>query len=121
MNFSRLMQYFYNSLKITTHLLSLRLIMRAKVCSYLLILLFIVLQYGFWLTHKGSIIELKNICKKTNRLVSSILELNTRYDKLLQEIQLLKTDISTIEELARYKLGFIKPGEEYCQIIEPIE
>lgn len=44
-----------------------------------------------------------------------------RNNNLRHHIEILKKYPVAIEEEARYALGMIKPGEDYFQVIEPVD
>ena len=65
---------------------------------------------GFYLSSEGSRSYWKRK-RALNRLEQKLSEMKTSNDRLSQEISRLKTDPRAIEEIARSKLGLIKPGE----------
>lgn len=47
--------------------------------------------------------------------------LQSRNHMLAQKIKFLKDNPKAYEEQARFALGMIKPGEEYFQVVMPVE
>lgn len=42
----------------------------------------------------------------------------TTNEKIIDELELLRTDISYLEKLVRDRMGLVKPGEEIYKIVE---
>lgn len=91
-----------------------------KVLNILLISGIVLLQPRLW-QGNGSIIEVVRL-KKTIKVQEKELEkLRHRNSQLSNQVGVLKTNPEAIEELARFKLGMIKKGEGYYQVVMPIE
>ena len=56
--------------------------------------------------------------RKEAELTNEISHLNTEIKKLKQEEQLLKTDLSRLEQVVREELGLVKPGEIVVKVVE---
>ncbi len=85
-----------------------------------LILILVLLQCRFWI---GSDSYLK-VRKLKNTLAiqqEELIALEGRNQQLNAKIENLKQYPNAIEEQARYELGMVKQGEQYYQVVEPID
>ncbi|MBS1270057.1 MAG: Cell division protein FtsB [Gammaproteobacteria bacterium] len=89
----------------------------AKLSLAVLIALFAGLQFGLWLGDFGLIRywQLKDQVKAQIKVNE---RLTTRNRQLQAEVFDLKHGTDALEERARARLGMIKKGEEFYQVIE---
>ncbi|MGX5173810.1 FtsB family cell division protein [Aliikangiella sp. IMCC44653] len=87
-----------------------------KILGLVFCIIIIVLQYRIWLG-EGSV-------HKINQLESRITEQKQQNDLLLeqntqlkQEIKRLRQNPELLEEIAREKLGLVKPNETFYRVI----
>ncbi len=91
-----------------------------KTVNIILISCIILLQPRLW-RGNGSIIEVLHFKKTIQNQEAELRKLKQRNNKLSTQINYIKTNPEAIEEQARFKLGMIKKGETYCQVVVPIE
>jgi cell division protein FtsB len=89
-----------------------------KIITFVLLILFLWLQYKIWLQDGGipEILQLKDEVKQVEDKVEKLQERNASLDA---EVKDLKKGLDAIEERARSEMGMIKKGEVYYQVIEP--
>ena len=85
--------------------------------TLLLVAILLGLQFALWIGDKNffDLKRLENTVQTTDD-ANSVLDL--RNQKLLAEVIDLKQGGETLETLARYELGLIKPNETFYQIVE---
>jgi cell division protein FtsB len=91
-------------------LMKIRLFIFAISCT-LLISLFII----FYLPGYSHYQELSN---REAELLNEVDAYKTTNEKLVEELELLRSDISYLEKLVRDRMGLVKPGEEIYKIVE---
>ncbi len=91
-----------------------------RIVLAILVLLFLVLQYGIWLGDFGYI--------RLNQLNDAVVEqgrenadLERRNQRLEGEVVDLKQGTAALEERARSQLGMIKEDETFYQVLKPQE
>jgi cell division protein FtsB len=89
-----------------------------KIITFVLLILFLWLQYKIWLQDGGipEILQLKDEVKQVEDKVEKLQERNASLDA---EVKDLKKGLDAIEERARSEMGMIRKGEVYYQVIEP--
>ena len=89
---------------------------RFRLCTLILAILIIVLQYDFWIGSLGlpTVISLNH---EVRQLQSQNQKLELRNHMVYDEVLSLRHDNAVIESLARRDLGFIAPGETFYQIV----
>lgn len=85
-----------------------------------LILILVLLQCRFWFG-ADSYLKVRNLKKTLSEQQEELIVLESRNQQLLAKIEDLKQYPAAIEEQARYELGMVKQGEQYYQVVEPIE
>ncbi len=91
--------------------------MSHRVLLGILLLLFVLLQYAIW-GGKNSVLDLIALNSTLTELTEQNVTLRKRNDRLHAEVIDIKSRLSAIEARARSKLGLVKPGETFFQIIE---
>lgn len=86
-----------------------------KLLTWMLIPLFLLLQYEIWL-EPGGILSLFRMRNQLNAQTLVHEKWQQRNQILVAEIQDLKTGNQAIEDRARADLGMIKPGEVLYQL-----
>ncbi|NOX08296.1 MAG: cell division protein FtsB [Gammaproteobacteria bacterium] len=86
----------------------------------ILIVLLGLLQYSLW-TGEGSMEEVWRLKRSVEAQQAENKRLRERNQALTAEVQDLKQGQEAIEERARSELGMIKQGEEFYQIIRPVQ
>ncbi|MEM7195392.1 MAG: septum formation initiator family protein [Pseudomonadota bacterium] len=88
-----------------------------KATTVLLVTLLASTQYALWIGDKNvfDLLKLSNTSKLLQQENALLLKRN---QKLLAEVIDLKNGGETIETLARYELGLIKPNETFYQIVD---
>jgi len=84
---------------------------------WLLVVLFVLLQYKLWLGD-GSLAEVWDLYRQVEQQKDENQRLQERNQALEAEVQDLKQGLESIEERAREELGMIKDSETFYQIIE---
>ncbi|MDR0564484.1 MAG: cell division protein FtsB, partial [Azoarcus sp.] len=87
---------------------------------FLLFILVVVLQYPLWLG-RGGWLRVWEIDKNLQTRRAENQKLEQRNARLEAEVKDLKTGTDAIEELARIKLGLVKPGEIFVQVPQKTE
>jgi len=89
-----------------------------KIIAFVLLVLFLWLQYKIWLQDGGipEVIQLQDEVEEVKAEVESLRERNASLDA---EVKDLKKGLEAIEERARSEMGMIREGEVYYQVIEP--
>jgi len=91
-----------------------------KVVNGLLLLLLVIMLWTHWFGVGGANdLHEKEILYKLQ--LEKNKELQARNDKLIAEVEDLKSGLEAIEERARSEMGLIKPGETFIQVIEDSE
>ncbi len=88
-----------------------------KILLLVLSLLFMLLQYTFWLG-KGGYQEYNTLQRMVEKQRQENTILKIRNDVLQAEVADLKRGGQAIEERARMELGMIKQNEVFYQIVE---
>ncbi len=89
-----------------------------KIIAFVLLTLFIWLQYKIWL-QDGGIPEVVQLQEEVEEVKTQVQKLQERNLSLDAEVKDLKKGLDAIEERARSEMGMIKEGEIYYQVIEP--
>jgi len=89
-----------------------------KIIAFVLLILFIWLQYKIWL-QDGGIPEVVQLQEEVEEVKIEVQKLQERNLSLDAEVKDLKKGLDAIEERARSEMGMIKEGEIYYQVIEP--
>jgi len=89
-----------------------------RLLIFILLILFVVLQYRLWVG-EGSLAEVSNLSDKVEAQKIDNQRLKDRNAALDAEVQDLKTGYEAIEERARSELGMIKDDETFYQVVEP--
>jgi cell division protein FtsB len=89
-----------------------------KALTYALLGLNLAVQAGLWLPG-GGVPQVLSLRAQVDAVQSRNAEARQRNEQLAAEVEDLKTGGEMIEELARYELGMIKPGEIFVQITPP--
>jgi len=89
-----------------------------KIIAFVLLTLFIWLQYKIWL-QDGGIPEVVQLQDEVEEVKTEVQKLQERNLSLDAEVKDLKKGLDAIEERARSEMGMIKEGEIYYQVIEP--
>jgi len=84
---------------------------------WLLVVLFVLLQYKLWLGD-GSLAEVWDLYRQGELQKQENRQLQERNQALEAEVQDLKQGLDSIEERAREELGMIKDNETFYQVIE---
>lgn len=79
-----------------------------------------LLEFRFWCSN-DSILQVMKLKHTLEKQHSENDGLQHRNQLISAKISNLKKLPTAIEEQARYELGMVKRGEEYYQIVEPIE
>ncbi len=88
-----------------------------KIIAFVLLTLFIWLQYKIWL-QDGGIPEVVQLQDEVEEVKTEVQKLQERNLSLDAEVKDLKKGLDAIEERARSEMGMIKEGEVYYQVIE---
>ena len=91
-----------------------------KKIAFVLLVLFIWVQYKIWL-QEGGIPEVLQLQKEVAIEQVQVEKLQERNQSLDAEVKDLKKGLEAIEERARSEMGMIKQGEIYYQVIEDKE
>ncbi len=87
--------------------------------SCVLLALIAALQWPLWMG-KGSYFEVQKLQKSIGNQREKNKVLNARNLALAAEVKDLSNGTAAIEELARSELGFIKQGEVFFQVNDPV-
>lgn len=93
----------------------MRLAMRPL--TFLLVLLLVGLQFALWVGDKN-VLDFNRLRASVERTDLENTAQEQRNQKLLAEVIDLKEGGETVETLARFNLGLIKPDETFYQIID---
>jgi len=91
-----------------------------KVISILILVCILLLQPSLW-SGEGSIPEVLHLRKIIHAQQLDLDSLKQRNQQLAEQLKYIKANPESVEEHARYKLGMIKKGESYYQVIMPVE
>lgn len=91
-----------------------------KVVNILILGGIILLQPSLW-KGDGSITEVLRLQKTIRTEQLELDSLKQRNQQLAKQIKYIKANPESVEEHARYKLGMIKQGESYYQVVMPVE
>ncbi len=91
--------------------------MRYKIYTILLIILLFGLQYRLWIG-EGSFAEVHALQQQLAEQQDKLEKLKQRNQALRAEVVSLKHEDTAIEARARTKLGMIRSGETYFQLID---
>lgn len=89
-----------------------------KKIAFVLLILFIWLQYKIWL-QDGGLPEVLQLQQEVKQVKTEVQKLQERNSSLNAEVKDLKKGLDAIEERARSEMGMIKQGEVYYQVIKP--
>lgn len=89
-----------------------------KLLAIALTSLLAVLQYDLWIGD-GSMSSAWQLSRNITQQKQQNDLLQQRNDKLVAEVDDLKSGLAAIEERARSELGMIKQHETFIQVIEP--
>jgi len=91
-----------------------------KRSSVILLVIFVTLAYRFWFgpDSLGQVTKLRRILQRQDVELAT---LKQRNQLIIDQINNLKASPLAIEEQARYELGMVKRGEQYYQVVEPID
>jgi len=87
-----------------------------KIIAFVLLFLFIWLQYKIWL-QEGGLPEVVELQQEVESVKTEVKKLQERNLSLDAEVQDLKKGLDAIEERARSEMGMISEGEVYYQVI----
>lgn len=87
-----------------------------KIIGLILVVLIVSLQYRIW-WGEGSVREINALTLKIQEQADINSQLKKQNDTLANEIQAIRTNPELLEEIAREKLGLIKPNETFYRII----
>ena len=82
-----------------------------------LVAMLLGLQYALWAGDKN-VFDLRHLRLGAKAVEQESKMLSDRNDRLLAEVNDLKSGGEAVESLARQELGFIKQGETFFQVIE---
>ena len=88
-----------------------------KIIAFVLLALFLWLQYKVWL-QDGGIPEILQLEQEVDQVKTEVKTLRERNASLDAEVKDLKKGLDAIEERARSEMGMLKEGEVYYQVIE---
>ncbi len=87
-----------------------------KLLLSLLVLAVMLLQWAFWLG-KGGVLEWWQLRGREQEFTARNLQMEQKNQSLAAEVSDLQTGNAAMEELARNRLGMIRPGETFYQLI----
>ncbi|MET1254165.1 FtsB family cell division protein [Aliikangiella maris] len=87
-----------------------------KIIGLVLIILIAILQYRIW-WGEGSYREINQLEQQIAEQTKINSQLKVQNSDLQKEIQALRKNPELLEEIAREKLGLIKPNETFYRII----
>ncbi len=76
----------------------------------------LLLQWAFWLG-KGGVLEWRELRGREQDFMARNLQMAQQNQSLAAEVSDLQTGNAAMEELARSRLGLIRPGETFYQLI----
>ncbi|NVK22087.1 MAG: cell division protein FtsB [Kangiellaceae bacterium] len=88
-----------------------------KWIALILVALLVALQYRMWFG-QSSFQQIKQQQAKVEQIKTENQQLINRNQKILAEINDLRSGTDAIEERARYQLGMIKEGETFFRILD---
>ena len=88
-----------------------------KWIALILVALLVALQYRMWFG-QSSFEQIKQQQAKVEQIKTENQQLVNRNQKILAEINDLRSGTDAIEERARYQLGMIKEGETFFRILD---
>ena len=88
-----------------------------KIFLLVITVLIGLLQYRLWYGN-GGVKEIKAYQQELVELNKQVIEKKERNDALYAEVEDLRKGKEAIEERARYKLGMMKEGETFFQVLE---
>ena len=77
-------------------------------------------QYQLWFG-TGSISELQRLTDELQKQEAENQRLESRNDDLVSEINALKNDPESIEELLRSRFGYVKDGEIFIRLVPKLD
>ena len=87
-----------------------------RIVNFILLVMFVLLQYRFWFGHNGS--QFYNLHRtEVTKLKAGNDELLKRNELLAADVNDLKVGLEGIEERARNELGMIREGETFFRLI----
>ena len=90
----------------------------SKLVISLLLCLVVVLQYQLWFSQSG-LISTSDLKQSIYHAEQNELLLEQKNQRLLAEINDLRTHSSAVAAYVRYDLGMIKPTETFYQLVKP--
>ena len=88
-----------------------------KATIAVLVLILLGLQFRLW-TGQGSFAHIHQLNSQIAAQEEANAELEQRNDRLLADVEELKTGLDAIEERARHELGMVREGETFYMIVE---
>ena len=87
-----------------------------KILISFLVLALLLLQWAFWFG-KGGTLEWWQLRQRELNYIARNLQMDEQNQRLAAEVSDLQTGNAAMEELARSRLGMIRPGETFYQLI----
>ena len=94
--------------------------MRLRYWLYLLVGILVIFQYQLWFGKYG-LIRLSELNDQIDTLTQENQELQARNEALYAQVRELSEGTEVLEERARSRLGFVKEGEQFIQVLPPKE
>lgn len=91
--------------------------MTLRSATYILVFLFILLQYNIWFA-SNSLLETYKLKRAISSQTSNNQQLIKRNDLINTQISHLQESKQSVEDLAREELGMIKQNETFYQFIQ---
>lgn len=88
-----------------------------KLLPFLLLILFLFLQYRLWF-QAGGVSDMMRLKKQLTQETLANAELKKRNNVLKHQVLYLQKNQSAIESRARQELGMIKKDETFYQVVE---
>ncbi len=90
--------------------------MMMRLGIFVLVLLFVFLQYKLWLDN-GSVSDVWGLKSQLDNQVAKNIDLRERNATLETEVNDLKSGKQSVQERARSELGMVKHGEDFYQFV----
>lgn len=88
-----------------------------KIVNYVLLALFLLLQYPLWFG-SGGVLSSRTLNREIGAQQDENVLLTERNRTLAAEVVDLQQGLETVEERARSELGMVKKGETFFQVVE---
>jgi cell division protein FtsB len=88
-----------------------------KLLPFLLVILFLFLQYRLWFK-AGGVLDMLHLKKHLAQEIQTNVQLKKRNDTLKNQVVYLQNNEKAIESRARQELGMIKKDETFYQTVE---